>query len=407
MPLKDIFCQDKAIFALQLAYVGDKVAHAYVFSGHEGVGKFTTAREFAKLLLCKNPVERGDFNDSCGNCESCRAFDAGSHPDFEHVYKELLEFTRDGKSKDPPLEFPIDVVREFLVEKVSNKPMLSARRVFVLTEAEKLNNESQNCLLKVLEEPPGYCCIILICTRPDKLLPTIRSRCQILRFGPVTEDRIIAKLNELGLDPRQAKFFARFADGCIGPACTYARLEKAEAGLYQTKLDILNALAELEYKDAIETAENLIRQSKSLAEVWAKLEPATSKTDINRKASKTIIRILVCALNDAMLSGVNPDLSYLPRIKVRGKLQQVSSRSNDSMDSRLRGNDIDRLVNFDQPEQIKKLTRRFDAEQAAEKIADCFKALHRLESSVNEKLNFESLLLNLTENDKIPLNSYD
>ncbi|MGD0078608.1 MAG: DNA polymerase III subunit delta' C-terminal domain-containing protein [Sedimentisphaerales bacterium] len=368
MPLKNIFCQEKAINALQLAYVGDKVAHAYIFAGPEGVGKFATANEFAKLLLCKNPVERGDFNDSCGNCDSCRAFDAGSHPDFEHIYKELLKFTKEGKEKDTPLEFPIDVVREFVIDKVKNKPALSTRRVFVLTEAEKLNNESQNCLLKVLEEPPGYCCIILVCTKPEKLLPTIRSRCQILRFGPVAEDRIIAKLHELGLDKNQAKFFARFSAGSLGLACTYARLEKAEANLYQTKIELLNTFADLQYKDSIELAEDLIRQSKSLTEVWSAIEPATSATDIKRKASRTVIQILISALNDIMLAGVRQE---------------------------------NPLVNFDQPEQIKKLAQRFDTERAALKIADCFKTLNWLESAVNEKLIFETLLLNLTETDKI------
>jgi DNA polymerase-3 subunit delta' len=368
MPLKDIFCQEKAISNLQLAFVADKVAHAYIFAGQDGVGKFTTAKEFAKLLLCKNPVERGDFNDSCGNCVSCRAFDAGSHPDFEHVYKELREFTRDGKDKDPPVELPIDVVREFLIEKVSSKPALSAKRVFVLTEAEKLNNESQNCLLKVLEEPPGYCCIILICTRPDKLLPTIRSRCQILRFGPVAEEKIIEKLNELGLDENPVKFFARLADGSLGLACTYARLEQNEANLYQTKTELLETIAELDYKDALDLADNCIRQSKALAAVWANLEPGTSKTDINRKSAKIVIQIVISALHDAMLANVTPQ---------------------------------EHLINFDQAEQIRKIARRFDSEQAAQKIVDCFRTLHWVESSVNEKLIFETLLLNLAETDKI------
>jgi DNA polymerase-3 subunit delta' len=389
MPLKDIFCQEKAITDLHLAFVGDKVAHALIFAGHDGVGKFTTAREFAKLLLCKNPVitaehaetteknfklnsacsaVKNDLADSCGDCVSCRTFDAGSHPDFEHVYKELLEFTEDGKGKDSPVEFPIDVVREFLIEKVSAKPALSARRVFILTEAEKLNNESQNCLLKVLEEPPSYCCIILVCTRPDKLLPTIRSRCQILRFGPVAEDRIIEKLNETGLGEKQAKFFARFSDGSLGQACTYSRLELAEANLYQTKKELVNAVAELEYKDSLELAVNIQQQSKELAAIWTKLEPATSITDIKRKAAKTIVQIVICALHDAMLANVTPH---------------------------------ERLINFDQPEQIGKIARRFDAEQAAQKIADCFKTIHWLESSVNERLIFESLLLNLADSDKI------
>jgi DNA polymerase-3 subunit delta' len=399
MSLKNVFCQEKAINAIQLAFAGDKVAHAYIFAGPDGVGKSTTAREFAKLLLCKNPIftaenaktaekkneinsacsaVKNGFADSCGDCESCRLFEAGSHPDFEHIYKELLEYTREGKDKDPPVQFPIDVVREFLIEKISSKPALSARRVFILTEAEKLNNESQNCLLKVLEEPPAYCCIILICTRPDKLLPTIRSRCQILRFGPVAEEKIIEKLNELGLDEQQAKFFARFAAGSLGLACIYARLEKSEANLYQAKKELLNDFAELEYKGSLELAEKLQQQSRSLASVWTKLEPGISKTDINRKAIKTIIQILISALNDVMLANINPEKTP---------------------------------VNFDQPEQISKITRRFDAsrqgrltaEQAAQKIADCFKSLNWIESSVNERLIFEHLLLNLAETDTIAL----
>jgi DNA polymerase III subunit delta' len=368
MPLKDVFCQEKAVASLEQAYDSGKVAHAYIFAGPDGVGKFTTAKEFARMLLCKKPVKTGDFTDSCGVCESCRVFDAGSHPDFEHVYKELLEFTRDGKGKDSPVDFPIDVVREFVIEKVSQRPALSTRRVFVLSEAEKLNNESQNCLLKVLEEPPSYCCIILVCTRPDKLLPTIRSRCQILRFGPIAEDKIIEKLYRPGLSEKQAKFLARFAGGCLGLACTYSQLELAEANLYQTKTDLVDTLAKFEYKDALEMAENLQKKSKELAAVWTKLAPATSKTDINRKATKIILQIIICTLHDAMLTN----------IAVR-----------------------DAIVNFDQPEQIKKIARRFDAEQAAQKIADCFKTLHWLESSVNERLIFEQLLLNLAETDKI------
>lgn len=368
MPFKNIFCQEKAITALQSAFAADKVAHSYIFAGQDGVGKFTTAKEFAKLLLCKNSVKRDNFSDSCGDCESCRAFDAGSHPDYECVYKELLEYTRDGKNKKPPLEFPIDVVREFLIEKVSSRPALSAKRVFILTEAEKLNNESQNCLLKVLEEPPGYCCIILICTRPDKLLPTIRSRCQILRFGPIAEEKIIEKLNGLGLDKKHSKFFARLADGSLGLACTYALLEQNEADLYQTKITLLEEIAELDYKDSLDLADDFISRSKALAEVWTEIEPATSKTDINRKADKIIIRIIISALHDAMLSGVTPG---------------------------------EQLVNFDQTEYIKKIARRLDSEQASQKIVDCFRIMHWIESSVNERLIFESLLLNLAETDRI------
>ena len=368
MPLKDIFCQEKAISAIQSAFASDKVAHAYIFAGPDGIGKFTTAREFAKLLLCKNSVKKGDFTDSCGICESCQAFDAGSHPDFEHVYKELIKFTKEGKDKDKPIEFPIDVVREFVIDKVNQRPALSTRRVFVLSEAEKLNNESQNCLLKVLEEPPAYCCIILVCTRPDKLLPTIRSRCQIMRFGPIAEDKIIEKLYQPGLSEKQAKFFARLTNGSLGLAGAYSRLETAEANIYKTKTDVVNALADFEYKNSLELAENLQKQSKEIASIWTKLAPETSAKDINRKSISIILQIIISALHDAMLTNITAG---------------------------------DKIVNFDQPEQVKKIALRFDAEQAAQKIAECFKTLHWLESSVNERLIFEQLLLNLAETDKI------
>jgi len=368
MPLKDIFCQEKAVVSLEQAYDSGKVAHAYIFAGPDGVGKFTTAREFAKLLLCKNPVKKGDFTDSCGNCDSCRLFDAGSHPDFEHVYKELVKFTKDGKDKETPIDFPIDVVREFLIEKISNKPTLSARKVFILSEVEKLNNVSQNCLLKVLEEPPSYCCIILVCTRPDKLLPTIRSRCQILRFGPIAEDKIIEILRQTGIGEKQAKFFARLADGSLGLASAYSQLELAEANIYKTKTDIVNTLADFEYKNALELAENIQKQSKEIAAIWTKLAPATSASDIKRKSTAIILQTIISALHDAMLANVAAG---------------------------------EKIVNFDQPEQIKKIAMRFNAEQAAQKIAECFKAFQYIEASVNEKLILEQLLLNLAETDKI------
>ncbi|GAH35818.1 unnamed protein product, partial [marine sediment metagenome] len=165
MSLKEIFCQGKAIGILQRAFSADKMPHAYIFAGAEGVGKFKTAREWAKLLLCKNPInekiENADFADSCGSsrplemgrgsCESCRLLEAGSHPDFNPVYKELIQFTKDGKDRKTPVDLPKDVIKEFLIEKVSTRPTLSERKVFIVSEAEKLNAASQNSLLKVLE----------------------------------------------------------------------------------------------------------------------------------------------------------------------------------------------------------------------------------------------------------------
>lgn len=372
MSLKEIFCQDKAISILQRAFASGRMPHAYIFAGIEGVGRSKSAWEWGKLLLCENPAIEEDFADSCGRCESCKLFEVGSHPDFNPVYKELIQFTRDGRGKKTPVYLPIDVIREFLIEKVPTRPTLSERKVFVVSEAEKLNAASQNALLKVLEEPPGYCCIILLCTRLEKLLPTTKSRCQIIRFLPVDEDRIIEKLEQMGTRKKQAQYFARLAQGSLGQGWRWAELESSGANLYEVKKELVDSLAGLEYCVALELAEWLLERSRSIAGVWAGLETDISKTDINRRTQKTLVQIIISALYDVMKLHISPEKA---------------------------------LINFDQAEQIKKLGERFDAETASEKIADCYKTLRWLEAAVNEKLIFEQLLLNLAVSDKIQAGS--
>jgi len=368
MSLKGIFCQDRAISLLQRAFASDKVPHAYIFAGLEGVGKFRTASEWAKLLLCKKPAIGNDFADSCGSCQSCQAFEAGSHPDFDHIYKELVEFTRDGKGRTTPVDLPIDVIREFLIEKATTKPTLSRRKVFVVSEAERLNAASQNCMLKVLEEPPEFCTIILLCTRLERLLPTTKSRCQIIRFGAIEEDRVVEKLKEMGIEQRKARYFARLSQGSLGTACRWAQLELAGADLYQTKRKLVDSIAGYKLADALELAEQFVGETKRIAAVWAELDKATSMKDINRRTQKTLIQIVISALYDAM------------------KANAVPAKD---------------AINFDQKEAIINLAGRFDVEQAADRITGCYSALRWVEASVNEKLIFEQLLLNLAGSDII------
>jgi DNA polymerase-3 subunit delta' len=368
MSVREIFCQDRAISILQKAFASGRSAHAYIFGGPEGVGKFKTAREWAKMLLCQDRIVDDDCTDSCGVCESCRLFEADSHPDFQHVRKELLEFTKDGKGKAPPVELPIAVVREFLIDKVSNRPKLSEGKVYVVSEAEKTNIPSQNALLKVLEEPPIYCTIILLCTRLERLLPTIRSRCQMVRFGPVSQELIVQELTRMGIGESQAAYWARLADGSIGQACQWAQLELAGAELYETKRNVVKSVAVLSYADVVDFAEGLLRANKQTAAAWAELQSATSKSDIVRRARKTLVQMIVAALRDAMNLGLGA---------------------------------TDRLINADQKQSIEALARRFSPEQAAQRIAHCYRAIAQIESNVNEKLVFEQLLLNFAECDTI------
>jgi DNA polymerase III subunit delta' len=366
MSLRDVFCQDRAIRILQRGLAAGRAAHAYLFAGLEGVGKYKTAREWAGLLLCQSPQmgpgQDGPFADRCGSCESCALMEAGSHPDYTHVYKELLEYTREGKGKKAPIDLPIDVIREFLIEPVSGRPTFSARKVYVVSEAEKLNANSQNALLKVLEEPPAYCTIILLCTRLERLLPTIKSRCQIIRFGPVEEQRIVAQLTGSGLGAKEAAFFARLAQGSLGLACQWARLEQDGVGLFESKRSLVASLAGYKLADVPEIVDRMQEDAKRLAAGWANLDKATSKSDLGRRAQRTLIQIVASALYDVTIHHV------------------AAGRP---------------LINGDQAPQIAALAGRLGPEQAIEGVRDGYEMLRWLDANVNERLILERLLFRL------------
>ncbi len=361
MSIKEIFCQDKAIGKLQAALAAGKLAHAYIFAGPGGVGKSKTAFEWAKLILCKDKIENEGSFDSCGVCESCKAFAAGTHPDFNHIYKELIGFTKAGKGKKTPVELPIDVLREFVIEKVALKPKLAESCVYVISEAEKLNNASQNALLKVLEEPPGYCFIILVCTKTEKLLPTTRSRSQIITFGAIDEEKIVAELLERQVPKAEAVYWARFAQGSLGMATKWASFSQEGTDCFEIKKELVCKLAGCQLIDALEFAGWLGAQSNQIAKVWIKQQEDVSTSDINRQVQKGLFMMIIAALNDAM---------------------KFNSGAKES------------LVNSGQLKEIKILADKFDAESSADRIEKAYKTMSWVDANVNEKLIFEQLLLN-------------
>ncbi|MGB8225552.1 MAG: DNA polymerase III subunit delta' [Sedimentisphaerales bacterium] len=362
MNLSDIFCQDRAVDTLQRAFAAQKIPHAHIFSGPQGVGKFTTARCWGKLLLCKSPIKKNNLADSCGKCDSCRSFESDSHPDFHHIYKELIRYTKDSQNKNKtPVELPIDVIREFVIEKVQIKPIFSAAKVFVVSEAEKLNKESQNALLKTLEEPPDKSFIVLLCTKLDNLLPTTRSRCQIVGFGPVSEEKIIAHLAAAGINKQEAKFLARLTAGSIGQAELFTKFEPS---FYGIKKQLLERLSGSRLSDTVDFAQWISSTAAQLTDSWCELTPGISKSDISRQAKKIFVQMFISALNDAMKQGIIEPAE---------------------------------MVNFDQPQQIKVLAQRYEPEKCAELIEDCFQTGRFIDASVNEKLIFEHLLLNITQ----------
>jgi len=196
MALKDIIGQERAINILQGCIAKKRIPHAMLFAGDEGIGKRLTATNFAKTLNCirvksyepgvmskdlfddnskletQNP-ELETQTDSCGQCPSCLKIDKGNHPDVFIVGPE-----GDGG------QIKVSVIRE-LERAFSYKPFEGNYKVAVIDNAETMNGEAANAFLDTLEAPPSQSILILISSRPDMLLPTIRSRCQRISFMPL------------------------------------------------------------------------------------------------------------------------------------------------------------------------------------------------------------------------------
>src|SRR5687768_16628843 len=208
---EDIFGQDGAIDFLRRALNADRLPHALIFAGPAGVGKGTTARALGKLFLCEKP--KGD--SPCGKCDSCRVFDADNHPDFHLVYRQLIRLEKEtAKAK----LLPVDVVRDFLVAPANRKPSMGRGKVFVVEEAELMNAMAQNALLKTLEEPYGRALIVLLTDQPGALLPTIRSRSQVVRFGALDEPVVVRELVKRGVEKPLAARAAALSGGALGVA---------------------------------------------------------------------------------------------------------------------------------------------------------------------------------------------
>lgn len=184
----------------------DNVLHSYLFLGQEGIGKKLIAKEMAKNILCLT------HKPDC-TCKSCICFETNNHPDFTIINEEGENITI-GQSRE-------------LIQTVYEKPILSDKKVYIINDADKMNKEAQNCLLKTLEEPPEYGCFILIAANQDMILNTIKSRCTKIVFDKLTTNELSKILEDRKIETSNIseKMFNLF-DGSIGKALNI--LEKKE-----------------------------------------------------------------------------------------------------------------------------------------------------------------------------------
>jgi len=202
MPFTNIYGHQKQIGMLQKAMALSRVGHSYVFSGLNAIGKKTLALAFTQALICQNP---SSLNDACGNCPSCRKMASGNHPDI-HRLETQAQFIR------------IDAIRN-IQQQMTFKPLEGQKRVFIIDDADIMNEQAANALLKTLEEPSRDNIIILVTARPYWLPQTILSRCRHVRMNPLTAETVARFLMEQKqMDPSKALLLASLSGGSIGQA---------------------------------------------------------------------------------------------------------------------------------------------------------------------------------------------
>jgi len=222
----NIIGNDKIKQELSNSVKSNKYSHSYLFVGTPGIGKKLIAREFAKMILC-------EANEKyCNKCKSCLEFDSGNNPDFN-------EITPEGAN------VKIDQIRQ-MQSKVSEAPIISQKKVYIIDDADLMTKEAQNCLLKTLEEPPEFVTIILIGSNESNFLSTIKSRCITIKFESLNTIEISDYLKNNFPDENISGNIIEASNGSIGKAL----ILKDKQDLYQSIDTIFN---NIEYLDLIDT----------------------------------------------------------------------------------------------------------------------------------------------------------
>ena len=244
MSFNNIIGNEKVKELLNKSIEQNNILHSYLFLGIEGIGKSLFAKQFAKMILCQNDIK------PCNKCKSCIEFENNNNPDFTMINNDEKVIK-------------IDQIRE-MNKKITEKPITSNKKVYIINNSDTMTKEAQNSLLKTLEEPPEYAVIILIASNENKLLNTIRSRTIKINFNKLKDKELLEYMAKNNIEALKNNMLL-FADGSIEKVLKIKENE-------ETYIQIENLINNLKKKSLIYILNNSEVLYKAKEEIYDILE---------------------------------------------------------------------------------------------------------------------------------------
>ena len=327
---KDVVGHKNIIKYIESAVSADAVSHAYILNGERGSGKKMLANLFAMSLQCQNRQEDGD---AFGKCQSCKQAVSGNHPDIIRVTHEK------------PNTISVDDIREQVNNDIVIKPYSSKYKIYIIPEADLMTVQAQNALLKTIEEPPEYAVIMLLTENAETLLPTIRSRCVMMKLRNI-KDQLVKKylMEQMEIPDYKADVCVAFAQGNMGKAIMLATSDHFNE-IKEEAVHLLKNIDEMDVSELMEAVKKCM----------------TYKLEIN---------------------------DYLDIIAIwyRDVLIYKATKS------------VDRVVFSDQLRYIRERASKSSYEGIENILDGIEKAKSRIKANVNFELTMELLLLTIKEN---------
>ena len=239
--------QRLAVEHLQNALRMGKLSQAYLIHGEKGSGKLALARALAAVLVCENPS--ADGSAPCGKCHACIQMKAETHPDVIVVTNERVGAV----TKTGTLGVPVS---RFIQSDVAVKPYEGNHKIYIIPNADHMNQQAQNALLKTLEEPPAYALFLLLTDNLAAFLPTILSRCVTIQLHPAPEAELQEALIQNGIDEKEAVIAARLSHG--NPGRSFALATEEMAGFRQNVEEFLTGLKNKDSHQIVVYAQDLV-----------------------------------------------------------------------------------------------------------------------------------------------------